>query len=471
MSYATLVRKAPVVSASRTKAATQGEGATTRRRAPAAVREVLPAPGAPLESSAREFMEQRFGFDFSRVRVHADSAAASSAKSANALAYTVGNNVVFGSGRYNPGSPSGRRLLAHELSHVVQQHNSSGATAQAADYESEASTGSDRIEKGERVSVRLAAPTVMQRQAIPGTAPQADLAESASPLMAAMIGSVTLDGFDTGKADISGGNQAKLAHTVDTIMTLLKQYPASTIGVIGYTDAVGQESDNQALGQARADSVGAALQQLGIPGVAVHTESRGAGDLLVRTKKAEPRNRRVEVRFETSRLLRGAMSQGLTLTPPPTQPPPAPDAGKGGIPGVGDLCIKNPTICYGKGHGFPGGPPTVPEGALQPIPDDTPFELMDVPGVNEAYTSHGNSPQEGGDLRDTWARLFWKYRTGWGLSKERAAKAANKELSSTAEKAQSRDNPNAADRLDQDIQRANPGATQVGPANITLGRF
>lgn len=448
---------------------TQSEGPTARRRAPAAVREVLQAPGAPLESGPREFMERRFGHDFSRVRVHADSAAASSAKSANALAYTVRNNVVFGAGLYNPGSPPGRQLLAHELAHVVQQANSSGATSQTADYESEASTASHRIEKGERAFVRLAAPTAMQRQVFPGSLAHADPAESASPLLAAAIGSVSLDGFDTGKADISGGNQAKLARTADTIMTLFRQYPASTIRVIGYTDAVGQEGDNQALGQARADSVQAALLQMGIPEVAIHTESRGASDLLVRTRKAEPRNRRVEVHFETSQLLHGALSQGLTLTPQPTQP--TPDAGKGVLPGVGDLCIKDPTLCYGKGHGFPDGPPTVPEGALQPIPDDTPFDLMDVQGANEAYTSHGRSPQEGGDLRQTWATLYWKYRLKWRLPKDLAAKAANKELSSTAGQAQSRDNPNAADRLDTDIQRADPNATKLGPANITLWRF
>jgi len=213
----------------------------------------------------------------------------------------------------------------------------------------------------------------------------------------------------------------------------------------------------RAIGQERADAVQAALVEMGIPSVSVQTESRGAGELLVRTKKGEPRNRRVEVRFEASRLLRGVLSQGLTLTPPP--PPstqPSPGAGGEGVPGVGNLCLTNPTLCYGKGHGFPGGPPTVPEGAFQPIPDNTPFHLMDVQGA------------EGAD-RETWARLFWKYRRG--MSEKLAAKAANSELTSTAAKAQSRDNPNAADRLDKEIQRAYPDATKVGPGNITLWRF
>jgi outer membrane protein OmpA-like peptidoglycan-associated protein len=374
----------------------------------------------------------------------------------------VGNNVVFGT--YNPGSPSGRQLLAHELTHVVQQDKSSGGIAQAADYESEANAASHRIAKGERASVTLAAPAAMQRQALPGSSPPTDLAESASPFMAAAIGSVTLDGFDTAKADVSAGNRTKLARTADTMMKLFQQYPASTIRVIGYTDAVGQESDNQALGQTRADSVQAALLEMGIPGVAVHTESRGASELVVQSKKGEPRSRRVEVRFEPSRQLHGAFSQGLTLLPGLGQPTPPPGGvGKGVGPSIGHLCITNPSLCQVS----PGGPPKVPDAALKPIPDNTPYELMDVQGVAGTYTSHGSRPE---DLRATWARLYWKYRN-MGMSKELAAKAANLELTSTSGKAQSRDNPNAADRLDSQMQQAYPGATKLGPASITLFKF
>jgi hypothetical protein len=66
-------------------------------------------------------MENRLGHDFSRVRVHVDSRAAHSAEAVAAHAYTVGSHVVFGSGRYSPGSDHGDRLLAHELTHVIQQ--------------------------------------------------------------------------------------------------------------------------------------------------------------------------------------------------------------------------------------------------------------------------------------------------------------------------------------------------------------
>jgi hypothetical protein len=89
--------------------------------APPIVNQVLRSPGQPLETSTRSFMEQRFGHDFSQVRVHMDTSAARSARAVNALAYTVGNHIVFGSGAYAAATHGGQRILAHELTHVVQQ--------------------------------------------------------------------------------------------------------------------------------------------------------------------------------------------------------------------------------------------------------------------------------------------------------------------------------------------------------------
>jgi len=89
--------------------------------APRIVREVIDSPGRPLDAATRAFMEPRFGHDFSRVRVHTDARAGESAHAVEAKAYTVGTEIVFGVGRYAPHSSDGRRLLAHELTHVVQQ--------------------------------------------------------------------------------------------------------------------------------------------------------------------------------------------------------------------------------------------------------------------------------------------------------------------------------------------------------------
>jgi hypothetical protein len=77
--------------------------------------------GTPLDAETRTTMEAGLGADFADVRVHTDAAAARSAGSVQALAYTVGNDVVFQSGTYQPGTASGQRMLAHELTHVLQQ--------------------------------------------------------------------------------------------------------------------------------------------------------------------------------------------------------------------------------------------------------------------------------------------------------------------------------------------------------------
>jgi hypothetical protein len=92
--------------------------------APPVVHDVLRGPGQPLDEATRAFMEPRFGQDFSHVRVHTGTEAARSAHAVNARAYTVGRDVVFGDGQYVPGSADGARLLAHELTHTVQQGSS-----------------------------------------------------------------------------------------------------------------------------------------------------------------------------------------------------------------------------------------------------------------------------------------------------------------------------------------------------------
>ncbi|MBI2925757.1 MAG: DUF4157 domain-containing protein [Verrucomicrobia bacterium] len=88
---------------------------------PTIVHEVLRSPGQPLDPKTCAFMEPRFGHDFNDVRVHTDVHAGESARAVHALAYTVGPNVVFGKGQYAPDTSGGQRLLAHELTHVLQQ--------------------------------------------------------------------------------------------------------------------------------------------------------------------------------------------------------------------------------------------------------------------------------------------------------------------------------------------------------------
>jgi len=102
----------------------ESSGGSSTSFAPPIVRDVLSSGGKPLEAETRAFMESRFNYDFGNVKIHDSDLAAKSASSINALAYTSGKNVVFNSGQYNPNSDSGKRLLAHELTHVVQQQES-----------------------------------------------------------------------------------------------------------------------------------------------------------------------------------------------------------------------------------------------------------------------------------------------------------------------------------------------------------
>ena len=94
---------------------------------PPIVEAVLDTPGRPIAAANRRPFEQRLGRDFSRVRLHTDDTAAASARAVDSSAYTVGDHVVFDSGRYDPVSAEGRRLLTHELAHVAQQSAAAAA--------------------------------------------------------------------------------------------------------------------------------------------------------------------------------------------------------------------------------------------------------------------------------------------------------------------------------------------------------
>jgi hypothetical protein len=100
-----------------------GEAATSA--VPPVVHEVLGSAGQPLDGSTRAFMEPRFGRDLQHVRIHNDAKASVSAKAVSALAYTVGQDIVFAEGQHRPASQEGQRLLAHELAHTVQQAGAS----------------------------------------------------------------------------------------------------------------------------------------------------------------------------------------------------------------------------------------------------------------------------------------------------------------------------------------------------------
>ncbi|MDH5181208.1 MAG: DUF4157 domain-containing protein [Gammaproteobacteria bacterium] len=112
--------------------------------------------GQPLSPTARGFMETRFGHNFSHVRIHADTTAARISRQINARAFTVGPNIAFGAGQYQPDSPAGKKLLAHELTHVVQQ----GAVSPVIQRQSETPMANVTQQGGNNIDNQIA--TILQ---------------------------------------------------------------------------------------------------------------------------------------------------------------------------------------------------------------------------------------------------------------------------------------------------------------------
>jgi hypothetical protein len=161
------------------------EGAVPRRSASAAapalappiVHDVLRGGGKPLDAGVRARMEPRFQHSFADVRVHADARAAESARAVGAHAYAVGRDVVFGTGRYAPGSAEGDRTIAHELAHVVQQRGAPspiqpkleiGAADDAAEREADAAAGAVARGARAKVSAGTGGGAGLRRQAADG---------------------------------------------------------------------------------------------------------------------------------------------------------------------------------------------------------------------------------------------------------------------------------------------------------------
>lgn len=122
--------RSPLESATAPLVSRSGEGGGGGSDVSGVVSRGLAGGGQPLDARTRAFMEPRFGHDFSGVRVHTDAAASQSAEAVAARAYTVGGDIAFRAGEYSPGGSGGQHLLAHELTHVVQQGAAGGLGAQ-----------------------------------------------------------------------------------------------------------------------------------------------------------------------------------------------------------------------------------------------------------------------------------------------------------------------------------------------------
>jgi outer membrane protein OmpA-like peptidoglycan-associated protein len=280
-----------------------------RAAAPAIVHDVLSSPGQPLDESTRAFMEPRFGQDFSGVRVHSDARAAESARSVNALAYTVGTNVVFGPGQYFPNSNSGQRLLAHELTHVVQQKGS---------------------------------PATLRRQPGPtGGAPDQDALARSAEIALSQLEPGQVTGTARPPAFSMYAYAIDDAHPKDEhaaflldLASLIKNGPSGLIRVlvIGNTDSTGEASHNQVLSEQRAAASAAILRAHGVSDV--QTVGRGENDPVEGNDSlsGRSRNRRVDLQLvalkATSRksaprsTTPGPQATPQAETPQPTPKPP-----------------------------------------------------------------------------------------------------------------------------------------------------
>jgi hypothetical protein len=216
--------------------------------APASVGHALGGPGRPLEPALRWQMEQRFGHDFSGVRIHTGATAETSARELNAQAYTVGRDIVFDAGRYAPGTHEGQRLLAHELTHFVQQRGQRAvaqtqlAVSTPGDAgEREADAAADAVMHGRGVSsITPALPTVQRKcHATELGAPHPDC----TPSQAGSGGWQLL--FKVGCDDLLPGEEAKID----------KLKPGNQLKIHGFASREGDASFNSDLSCHRANKV------------------------------------------------------------------------------------------------------------------------------------------------------------------------------------------------------------------------
>lgn len=233
--------------------------------APADVQRVLASSGRPLGPALQQDMEQRFGHDFSQVRVHTGAKAAESARSVNALAYTVGRDIVVQPEYYKPESTEGKRLLAHELTHVVQQTGGARLQTKSSDESSSASTQQDlHISHGVQPRSGL-----IQRAGDPATIPPGfgcptDLTTGRP------AGTDVL--FAGGKFAVTAAHTALLT---TFRATWLAAGGTDDILVHGYASTDGAQGPNWTLSCNRAKAVETELVRLGIPAVRISVVAHG----------------------------------------------------------------------------------------------------------------------------------------------------------------------------------------------------
>jgi hypothetical protein len=250
---------------------------------PASVYGVLDSPGEPLAADAREFFEPRLGRSLENIRIHSGSQAHESARAVNALAYTAGSHIVFARGRFDPGSHSGRHLLAHELTHAVQQGAPRAAAVappslsrKCGECEEEDKNKLQRQEAGSEPAVASGSPlggctTFGVATCAPDSHPVIRRAgdfdiRGVNPDAASRPGTIF---FDIGSSTIPPSEMPKIAP--------LAAPAGSSLSLIGRSSEEGAGASNLAIINARIDAVKTALQSAGHTGPITPSPDPGGG--------------------------------------------------------------------------------------------------------------------------------------------------------------------------------------------------
>jgi outer membrane protein OmpA-like peptidoglycan-associated protein len=248
--------------------------------APPIVHEALGSPGHPLDPTTRSFMEPRLGRDLSSVRVHTGALAAESALAVNATAYTVHEDIVFGDGQYAPHTDAGKRLLAHELTHVMQQADTSAPA--------------------------LSLQREVQEAPFPGGGKVDDVRS----------GEHLIWNFEIGQHILRAGHKAQMPRIAAEVKGALARDANAKVDVEGQASLTGTQQRNDTLSEERAQAVKDALVKEGVAADRINV-------IAVGSLKSKPG-------FSQEDLARGRAVR--VIVPPhlllPTGPnPPAPQTG------------------------------------------------------------------------------------------------------------------------------------------------
>jgi outer membrane protein OmpA-like peptidoglycan-associated protein len=401
----------------------------------------VPGVGQPLNPQERALFESRFGRDFSQVRVHADAPAAEMAEHTGARAFTAGDDIVFGRGEYQPGSPGGRSLLAHELTHTVQQEGHVGAPALQRDPQPDEKKG----------GIGLAPPAEAY------TVAKGAGAEETHVL------------FAQDSADLSGAERKE-------VLAALEQYKSAvTVEVHGYASQEGSAQYNTNLSAHRAAAIKQFLQDHLPPGSTVvlyaHGETSDFGKL--------EQNRRAGLHIAPAGL--------ADAIPVANAGTPAADAPRKVVDTSKIDWNMNPKIRFGPVNPNAAGPnlfpPITAGGGTTPAPSPWNFTVpplrdpatIDWSAMRDPFTSRGLRLEErdAKQLELNWWTSYQFFR-GLGLDPSQASWAANKGTAFAYDTQLAKDSPNVFDLNQRQWEQSlPPGSWKIGPVPLitpsTLG--